>query len=54
VAALQKDVLSGNAALALFKFGSEDENVQSIYSQLANGLYLAHDTQGDKIYTAFP
>lgn len=54
VAALQKDVLSGNAALALFKLGLEDENARSIYLQLANGLYLAHDTQGDKIYTAFP
>jgi hypothetical protein len=54
VAALKQDVLSGNAVLALFKFGSESEDVQSIYIQLADGLYLAHDTHGDKIYTAFP
>ncbi|MBE0681737.1 MAG: phospholipid carrier-dependent glycosyltransferase [Anaerolineales bacterium] len=54
VAALKQDVLSGNAVLALFKFGSESEDVQSIYIQLADGLYLAHDTRGDKIYTAFP
>jgi hypothetical protein len=54
VVALHKDVLSGNAVLALFKFGSEDEDVQSVYIQLANGLNLAHDTHGDKIYTAFP
>lgn len=54
VASLKKDVLSGNAVLALFKFGSESEDVQSIYIQLADGLYLAHDTHGDKIYTAFP
>jgi len=54
LAALQKDVLSGDAVLALFKFGSEDEDVQSVYLQLANGLYLAHDTHGDKIYTAYP
>jgi len=53
-AALKQDVLSGNAVLALFKFGSESEDVQSIYVQLADGLYLAHDTHGDKIYTAFP
>ena len=53
-AALKQDVLSGNAVLVLFKFGSESENVQSIYIQLADGLYLAHDTRGDKIYTAFP
>ena len=52
--ALQEDVLSGDAALALFKFGSEEEDVQSIYIQLADGLYLAHNTHGDKIYTAFP
>jgi hypothetical protein len=51
---LQQDVLSGNAVLALFKFGAEDEDVQSVYTQLAAGLYLAHDTHGDKIYTANP
>ena len=54
VMALHEDVLSGNAVLALFKFGSEDEDVQSVYIQLAEGLYLAHDTHGDKIYTANP
>ena len=54
VAALQKDVLSGKAVLALFKFGSESEDVQTIYIQLSNGLYLAHDTHGDKIYSANP
>lgn len=51
---LHEDVLSGKAVLALFKFGSEAEDVQSIYLQLADGLYLAHDARGDKIYTAFP
>ena len=54
IAALQEDVLSGNAVLALFKAGAEDEDVQSIYQQLADGLYLAHDTRGDMIYTDFP
>ena len=54
VVSLKQDVLSGDAVLALFKFGSESEDVQSIYMQLADGLYLAHDTRGDKIYTAFP
>ena len=54
VAALQDDVLSGEAALALFKFGSQDEDVQSVYLNLADGLYLAFDRQGDKIYTAYP
>jgi hypothetical protein len=51
---LQDDVLSGQAVLALFKFGSEAEDVQSTYLQLADGLYLVHDSRGDKIYTAFP
>ena len=54
VQALQEDVLSGNAVLALFKFGAEEEDVQSIYLQLADGLNLALDKRGDKIYTAFP
>jgi len=54
VQALHDDVLSGNAVLALFKFGSEEEDAQSVYIQLADGLYLAHDTHGDKIYTAYP
>jgi hypothetical protein len=52
VQALQKDVLSGNAVLALFKFGSEEEDTQSVYLQLADGLYLSHNSRGDKIYTA--
>ncbi len=51
---LHEDVLSGKAVLALFKFGSEAEDVQTIYIQLSDGLFLAHDTHGDKIYTAFP
>jgi hypothetical protein len=51
---LHEDVLSGKAVLALFKFGSEAEDVQSVYLQLSNGLYLAHDTHGDKIYSAHP
>ena len=54
VQALHKDVLSGKAVLALFKQGSEGEDTQSIYIQLADGLYLAHDSHGDKIYTANP
>ncbi len=54
VTALQQDVLSGNAVLALFKSGSEEEDVQSAYIQLADGLYLGQDTHGDKIFTAYP
>ncbi|HNB36543.1 MAG TPA: phospholipid carrier-dependent glycosyltransferase [Anaerolineales bacterium] len=51
---LQADVLSGEATLALFKYGSQDEDVQSVYLDLADGLHLAFDERGDKIYTAFP
>ena len=51
---LHEDVLSGKAVLALFKFGSEAEDVQTIYIQLSDGLYLSHDTHGDKIYSAYP
>lgn len=54
VQSLQKDVLSGKAVLALFKFGSEEEDAQSVYLQLADGLYLALTSHGDKIYTAYP
>lgn len=54
IAALQADVLSGEAALALFDFGSKSDDVQLIYRALADGLHPAFDAQGDKIYTAFP
>ncbi len=54
IAMLQADVLTGGAALALFDFGAQDEDVQSIHLSLADGLYLAFDKQGDKIYTAYP
>jgi len=54
IALLQADVLTGESVLALFDFGSQDEDVQSVYRDLADGLNLAFDQQGDKIYTAFP
>jgi len=40
--------------LALFKYGSESEDVQTIYLNISDGLYLAHDTHGNKIYTTYP
>ena len=52
VANLQKDVLSGKAVLALFDIGAESPEAQNTYKQIAQGLYLALQTQGDKIYTA--
>jgi 4-amino-4-deoxy-L-arabinose transferase-like glycosyltransferase len=54
IAELQDDVLSGEAVLVLFKFGAADEDVQTVYMEISNGLYLAFDVRGDKIYTAFP
>jgi hypothetical protein len=54
VKALKADVLSGKAALALFKFGAEEEETQSVYLELAEGLYLAHSSRKDNVYTAFP
>ena len=54
VMALHEDVLAGNAVLALFKFGAEEVDMQTIYIQLSDGLYLAHDTHGDRIYSAYP
>jgi 4-amino-4-deoxy-L-arabinose transferase-like glycosyltransferase len=54
VAELQADVLSGEAVLALFRFGAADEDVQTVYMDLSKNLHLAFDVRGDKIYTAFP
>jgi len=54
VSLLQEDVLSGEAALALFDIDSHDEEVQSVYQILSDGLHPAFSGQGDKIYTAFP
>lgn len=54
VEALQEDVLSGEAVLALFKYGSEEEDVQTVYLQLAEGLFLGHESRGDRIFTAHP
>ncbi len=54
VAALQKDVLSGGAALALFDIAQRGASEQTIYQTLTDGLPLAFKGQGDKIYTTFP
>ncbi|MCC7119760.1 MAG: hypothetical protein IT310_14640 [Anaerolineales bacterium] len=52
-ATLQAEVLSGQAVLALFDVGKDDQTRQ-LYQQLGAGLYLAFDKQGDTIYTAYP
>ncbi|MCZ2128057.1 MAG: phospholipid carrier-dependent glycosyltransferase [Anaerolineales bacterium] len=53
-AALQADVLSGDAALALFDVAQRGEAEQAVYQTLTENLRLAFKGQGDKIYTAFP
>lgn len=53
VANLQKDVLSGNAVLALFDV-SKNAQTQAVYQILSEGLYLAFDKQNDTIYTQYP
>jgi hypothetical protein len=54
VSKLQKDVLSGNAVLALFDTGTESAEMQKMYDQISANLYLALQTQGDRIYASKP
>ena len=51
VALMQADINSGKAVLALFDGG---ENVSSEVPALTAGLYLAHKSTGDEIYTGKP
>jgi hypothetical protein len=51
VDAMQDYINSGQAVLALF---DEGENVSQDVSALTAGLYLAHKSAGDEIYTAEP
>ena len=51
VALMQADINSGKAVLALFDGG---ENVSSEVPALTAGLYLAHKSTGDEIYTGQP
>jgi len=51
VAAMQADINHGRAVLALFDHG---DNVASDVPALTEGLYLAHKSAGDSIYTAKP
>jgi hypothetical protein len=49
--AMQADIHSGRAVLALFDDG---DNVAGDVPALTVGLYLAHKSAGDSIYTAEP
>ena len=51
VAVMQADIYQGKAVLALFDDG---ENVSKDVPALTAGLYLAHKSAGDSIYTAEP
>ena len=51
VAIMQTDINNGKAVLALF---DEGENVSRDVPALTDGLYLAHKSSGDEIYTANP
>jgi 4-amino-4-deoxy-L-arabinose transferase-like glycosyltransferase len=51
VTGMQANINSGKAVLALFDGG---DNVSSDVPELTAGLYLAHKSAGDSIYTAAP
>jgi hypothetical protein len=51
VARMQEDIHQSKAVLALFDGG---ENVSEDVPALTEGLYLAHKSTGDEIYTAAP
>jgi hypothetical protein len=51
VTVMQSDIHQGSAVLALFDDG---ENVSNDVPALTAGLYLAHKSAGDSIYTAQP
>jgi hypothetical protein len=51
VAVMQADIHQSKAVLALF---DEGENVSKDVPALTTGLYLAHKSAGDEIYTAHP
>jgi hypothetical protein len=51
VATMQAEINQGKAVLALFDHG---DNVANDVPALTEGLYLAHKSSGDSIYTAHP
>lgn len=51
VARMQQEISAGRAVLAIFDHG---ENISSEVDALSAGLYLAHKSQGDSIYTQQP
>ena len=51
VTLMQADINHGTAVLAIFDHG---DNISNDVSALTDGLYLAHKSAGDSIYTAHP
>jgi 4-amino-4-deoxy-L-arabinose transferase-like glycosyltransferase len=51
LATMQSDINQGKAVLAIF---SQGDNVSKDVPALTSGLYLAHKSSGDSIYTAHP
>ena len=51
VARMQAEVLAGRAVIALFDTGGTSESDAEAFG---DGLYLAHDSSGDQIFTANP
>jgi 4-amino-4-deoxy-L-arabinose transferase-like glycosyltransferase len=48
---MRNEILAGKAVLALFQGGEADNQDAALFSE---GLYLAHKSSGDVIYTAHP
>ena len=48
---MKKEILDGKAVLAIFQGGEVNEEDEALFSA---GLYLAHKSSGDAIYTAHP
>lgn len=51
LAQMQKEILEGKAVLAIFDGGEVNEDEVALFSE---GLYLAHKSAGNEIYTAHP
>jgi hypothetical protein len=51
LAIMRQEILDGQAVLAIFKGGEVNVEDAAVFSE---GLYLAHKSAGDEIYTASP
>ena len=48
---MRDEILAGKAVLAIFQGGEVDNQDVTLFSE---GLYLAHKSSGDEIFTAHP